>query len=154
MSRAILIPVSDAAGQVRTKERGPMYQVFRTGTEKQGGERGGEMELTEYYGQFVEEVSVVASPQSAYTVGYLHYYSDTPNKQGLINQIRLAKGMKVCVFADPMTQYHLEGVVTLVKFVGRDDVPINGGREVIETWTVRFEGESQLLERRILSTWI
>lgn len=152
--RLILIPVVDAMGQRRTPDIDDlMYQVYQTGHWRQGGERGHLDKLLGFYKVFVDEVSVVKSPQSPYNFVFLTTYGHVTDRSKLINSVQLSKGDKVVVYEDPMTQWKIEGVATLVTFVGYDDTPMNFGRERLETWMVTFEGESRRVERRILGTW-
>jgi len=153
--RLILIPVVDAMGQRRTLDIDDlMYQVYQTGHWRQGGERGHLDKLTAFYKVFVDEVSVVKSPQSPYNFDFLTKYGHVTDRSKLINSVKLSKGDKVVVYQDPMTQWRSEGVATLVKLIDRSDFPVNWGKEVIERWMVKFEGETQKVERRLLAPWI
>lgn len=52
---------------------------------------------------------------------------------------KLAKGQKVNIYHDPITQQKLEGKATLVKFCHEDDT--------LEHWDVRFKGEREVYQR-------
>lgn len=54
---------------------------------------------------------------------------------------KLAKGQRVQIFQDPLSQLKPEGMATLVKFCHGD--------EGLEHWDVKFDGERQVYQRWI-----
>ncbi len=139
----ILIPVVDENGFWVASGYQEMWQAFYLG-DKQNGFRGSQSLLEGLFQPFTNKIVCLKSPQAAYSLGY---------GQEFIHRLPLAVGDKVMVYQDPLTEQMPEGVATLVKRVSRDSSPVNWGKEVIERWMVKFEGETRKVERRILTSW-